>query len=476
MPRAQLASGHFERDVAGESERILVNMYLEDNPGDPLRPVRLVTTPGSVDRDTGNTITGNIRAMGQSDSFAGGLILILDGTTLRTWNLANGTFGTITGTVSGTDRAQIEFTQTECAVLSDGTLYVSSNGTSIAAASDPDFPTGITSIASLNHRILMTAADGKFWYTETLDVDNIVGTNFYTAEGAPDNLVAVVVLGTIAYMCGNTTIEPWYDDAASTTDPFSRSSTIIPHGVKCRDGIEVIKEAGMIVCVDNNNVVLQIMGVQAQAISTPAISRLLKDTDADDVIATSYVDEGHAFYCLNTPTRCEVYDFGKFAGWHQRITNAGSTWDFVDILQQSGRTLAAKRTGSTFVELSRDYATDEQADESTLGTDIPREWSVHIPIDGGRPVLGAIHLEGSKGRGNAAGDGNDPVIGLRISKDNGNTWSNRRTRKIGAQGAYDERTKWERNGRGKRPQTVLWFDTDEPVKFDITGCVYGQRS
>ena len=472
MPRAQLASGHFERDVAGESERILINMYAEENGGDPSRPVRLATTPGSIDRDTGNTITGNIRALGQSDAFADGKVLILDGTTLRTWVPSSGTYGTITGTVSGSDRADLAFTQTELAILSGGTLYVS-GGSTIAAAGDADFPTTITSIATMSQRGLMTSSDGKWYYTEVLDIDNIEGTNFYSAESAPDNLVAVRTMGEIAYLFGGETVELWYSDPSSTTDPFSRASNVVRRGCLCRDGIQILQNTLIFVAEDRT--ICQLIGPEPKIISEPWIVRALKGVDAADIIASVYEDENHAFYCLNTPNDCMVYDLAT-GEWHKRKTNASNTWDWVRIISEGDAHYAAKRTGSTFVELDRDYATDEQADANTLGTDIPREWSAHIPVDGGRPVLGAIHLEGSKGRGNATGDGNDPVVGLRISTDNGNTWSSRRTRKIGAQGAYDERTKWERNGRGKRPQTVLWFDTDEPVKFDITGAVYGQRS
>ena len=472
MPPAQLASGHFERDEAGESERILINMYAEENSGDAARPVRLATAPGSIDRDTGNVIQGNIRALAQSDAFADGKVLILDGTTLRTWIPSSGAFGTITGTVSGSDRADVAFTQTELAILSGGTIYVS-DGSSIAAAGDADFPTEITSIDTIGQRIVMTSSDGKWHWTEVLDIDNITGLSFYSAESQPDNLIAVRVMGELAYLFGGETIELWYNDAASATDPFSRASNVVARGCLCRDGIQELQSTLIFVAEDRT--VCQLVGPEPSIISKPWIVRALKGVDAADIIATKYEDENHAFYCLNTPNDCMVYDLAT-QEWHKRKTNASDTWDWVRIQSEGDAHYAAKRTGSTFVQIDRAYATDEQADASTLGNDIPREWSAHIPHDGGRPALGAIHVEGSKGRGNAAGDGSDPVIGLRISKDNGNTWSARRTRKIGAQGAYDERTKWERNGRGKRPQTVLRFDTDEPVKFDITGVVFGERS
>lgn len=500
MPRANLASGHFEREQAGESERILKNMYAEENAGDPARPIRLVTSPGTVDRDPSNTITGTIRGMAQSDAFAPGKIIIVDGGTVRLWDIAAGTLTALSGIVSGTDRVDIAFTQTEMAILSGGNLYTSA-GSSIAQVSDPDLPANITSLASLGQRILMTADNGQWYYTDVLDADSIQGSAFYTAESAPDDLVCVRVVGELAYLCGTRTIEPWYYDGVSTTDPFSRASNVIQRGVLTRDSVFELQN--MLHFVADDFTVMQLAGTEPLIISKPWVVRMLKAVNISDIICAVYEDENHAFYSVNTPNGCAVYDLAS-KEWHLRESNGQSTWDWVRIVSKDGKHYVSKRTGSTFCELSRDYATDEETtvasvdirvttggdtrirvsgdtrvtagSGSTLGTDIPRQFTAHIPHDGGRPAIGAIHLEGSKGRGNASGDGSDPVAGLRISNDNGNTFSARRTRNLGAQGAYDERTKWERNGRGKRPQTVLWFDVDEPVKFDITGVVYGEAS
>lgn len=472
MPRANLALGHFEREQAGESERILINKYAEPNGGDPSRPVRLVDTPGSMDVDTGNTITGTIRGLAQSDAFASGKVLILDGTTLRTWVPSTGTYGTITGTVTGTDRADMAFTQTELAVLSNGSIYVS-GGSTIAVAGDVDFPSNITSIATFNQRILMTTSDGKWYFTAVLDIDNITGLNFYTAEAQPDNLVAVRVMGSTVLLFGNKTVELWYGDASNANDPFSRQSNVIPEGCLCRDGIQVLDAS--VIWVAEDRTVRQWMGGPATVISKPWITRALAGIAAADIIASTYEADGHAFYCLNTPNDCFVYDL-LTSEWHLRKTDASDTWAWVRIISQDGLQYAAKRTGSTFVHLSRIYVTDEQVDASTFNVDITQEWTAHIPHEGGRPPLGPIILEGSKGIGNASGAGSDPQVQMRISTDNGNTWSAWRSRSMGVQGDYDARSKWNLNGRGKRPQTILHFRVVEPVKTDVTGVVYGAPS
>lgn len=315
MPRALLALEHWQREQAGEAEKLLVNMYGEPDRTNPKRQGRLVTSPGTRDMDTGNVITGNVRALAQSDAFANGKVLILDGTTLRTWVPSTGTFGTITGTVSGTDRADVAFTQTELALLSGGTLYISS-GSTIAAESDVDFPSGITSIAAMAQRILLTAGDGKFWYTDVLDAGSIGALNFYTAEASPDNLIAVRVYAEQALLFGSETVEMWYAEPSNADDPFSRSSSVVPVGCYCRDGIAITDKGPIWVAPDLT--VRALAGADAPVVSPPWVTRMLAGTAPSDIMASWYSAEGQTFYCLNTSDFCAVWSVG--GNWHLRET------------------------------------------------------------------------------------------------------------------------------------------------------------
>lgn len=316
MPRAFIAYEHWEREQAGEPEKLLVNMFGEAERTNPKRDRRLVTSPGTRDRDIGNVISGTIRALAQSDAFADGKILILNNTTLRTWSPSTGTFGTISGTVSGTDRADVTFTQTEMALLSGGDLYVS-NGTTVTVATDPDFPSVITSVASMAQRILLTAEDGKFWYTDVLDVGSIDALSFYTAEASPDNLVAVRVYAEMALLFGSETIEMWYAEPSNPDDPFSRSSSVIPVGCLCRDSIAITDRGPVWVAPDLT--VRTLSGADAPVISPPWVTRMLFGVTVSDIMGAWYSAEGSMFYCLNTPNFCAVLDM-MTAEWHLRET------------------------------------------------------------------------------------------------------------------------------------------------------------
>jgi hypothetical protein len=471
MPRANLAFEHWEREQAGEPEKILVNMYGEVDRSNPKRDKRLVTTPGTMDADTGNVVQGNIRALAQADAFADGKLLILDGTTLRT-RTAGGTWGTITGTVSGTDRADTAISETELGILSGGDIYVS-DGSTIAAVTDPDFPSTITSLAVMSQRLLFSSSDGQFWFSSVLDFDDITGLNFYTAEGAPDGLIAVRVWAELALMFGTKTLEMWYSEPSNANDPFSRASSVVPVGCKARDTIAICSKGP--IWVDPEDNVVALAGADAPTVSPPWVSRLIAAEDADDLIASTYKAEGQEFYVLNGANFCAVMNLNDGA-WHKRKTNGSDTWAWVRILTAGSKHYVSKRTGSAFMELSREYPTDEQAAAETMGTDIIREWTAHIPHEGGRPSLGTVLLESTKGVARAAGDGSAPVCQMRISTDNGNAWTSYRDRATGATGVYDQRTVWHRCGRGKRPQSIFQFKHSEPVKMAVTGVVWGETT
>ena len=97
MPFARVAAGHYESDGVGDGRKVCINLYSEPNENDPNRPMRHIVRPGSQDRDTGNVLTSVPRGIGQVDGHAGGKILVVDGVTVRTYDAASATWGTLTG-------------------------------------------------------------------------------------------------------------------------------------------------------------------------------------------------------------------------------------------------------------------------------------------------------------------------------------------------------------------------------------------
>lgn len=481
MAEAQIAAGHYEPDGYGDARKFLVNLYTEPNGGDPQRPVRLVNTPGSRLLDDGTTLLTGVRGLFQADGYAGGKLIIPDGTTLRTYVPSTDTWGTVTGTLNGTDRVRAVFAETQAGFLANGHFYVSASaGTSVALASDADWntllsdagETGFSSIATMGQRALLTYGS-RFGFSTTLQFNTTTTLSYYTAENAPDGIVAGVVLGDIYYVFGTQTIEPWVQ-TGDNDDPFRPIvGQVIDRGALCRDGI--VKLDNTLYFIGDDRAVYRLNGLTPQIINPkdPWITRYLQTVDSADIVCSTEEVEAHKFLKIWTPSKCLAYDVATDT-WHIRKTYGSDTWEWVFHIADRGKFYAANED-TTLVELSRSYRSDRQADASTFGTHIVREFTAHLPVKQGKPPIGQVRVEGTKGIGLSTGQGSNPMLQMAISRDKGNTFEAWRDRSLGLIGNYSARTSWETNGRAGPEQTVFWFRWSDPVGFLPSRVAIGER-
>ena len=482
MAEAQIAAGHYEPDGYGDARKFLVNLYTEPNGGDPARPVRLVDTPGSRLIDDGTVLSTGVRGLFQADGYASGKLVVPDGTTVRLYDVAGDAWTSLTGTLTGTDRVRVAFGETQAGFLSGGLFYVSASaGTDVAAASDADWATllsdhgetAFTSIATMGQRALLTYGS-RFAFSTTLQFNTTTTLSYYTAENAPDGIIAGVVLGDIFYVFGTQTIEPWIQ-TGDNDNPFSPIvGQVIKRGALARDTI--VELDNTLFFIGNDYVVYRLNGLTPQALNTPNdtwVTRHLLNTAASDIVCSRMESEGHSFYLINTPDKCIVYDVAT-STWQIRKTYGSDTWEWLYHVANDGKFYAANED-TTLVELSRSYKSDRMADASTFGTHIVREFTAHLPVKAGKPPVGQVRVEGTKGIGLSTGQGSNPLLEMSISRDQGNTFEAWRSRSLGLIGNYSARTSWEQNGRAGPEQTVLYFRWSDPVGFLPSRVAIGER-
>lgn len=481
MAEAQIAAGHFEPDGYGDARKFLVNLYTEPNGGDPGRPMRLVDTPGSRIIDNAGTLTTAVRGLFQADGYAGGKLVVPDGVTVRLYAPATDAWTALSGSISGTDRVRAAFGETQCGILAGGAFFVSASaGTSVAAASDADWATllsdhgetAFTSIATMGQRALLTYGS-RFAFSTTLQFNTTTTLSYYTAENAPDGIVAGMVLGDIYYVFGTQTIEPWVQ-TGDNDDPFRPIvGQVIDRGALARDAI--VKLDNTLFFVGEDRAVYRLNGLTPQIINAndPWITRYLQTVDSDDVVCASMETEAHKFLFIHTPDKCIVFNVAT-STWHIRKTYASDTWEWLFHVADGGKFYAANET-TTLVELSRSYKSDRMADASTFGTEIVREFTAHLPVKSGQPAIGQVRVEGTKGIGLVTGQGSNPLLQMAISRDKGNTFGPFRDRSMGAIGEYGAKTAWEQNGRAGPEQTVFQFRWSDPVGFLPSRVAIGER-
>lgn len=473
MPAASLASGHAERSFPGDAGKTLINLYVESNPSDPMRPVEYRKTPGSRDADTGNVLQSTPRGVDQADGHAGGKVLVLDGSTVRSYTPSGDVWAALTGTVAGTDRAQWAFGEVQGALLANGQLYVST-GSAVAAASDADWATllsdhgetAFTSVESMGQRVLLTYGN-RFAFSDALQFNTTTVLSYYTAESSPDALVCGARLGSIYYLMGTQTIEPWFE-TGNNDDPFSpQVGAVINVGCLCRDSVVRLDNALFFIASDYTVRRLVPGGAQIINAQDQWISNALRGVDPADILCKALHDGAHGFYIINAPDFCVAFDL-LTGTWHKRQTFNADGYEWAHVVEVGAQVFAGSRTGARFAELSHDYLSDYQASASAFGTHIARVFTAHLSNISARMPISTIRLDGPKGIGKATGAYTDPLVTMEISHDKGNTFGNPRQRALGKIGRYSERVIWRRNGRARPEQTVLRFRCTDPVEFGAT--------
>ena len=474
-----MASSHFEPDGYGDARKFLVNYYREPNGGDPTRQARLVNTPGSRTIDGGTVLTTAVRGLFQADGFAGGKIVVPDGTTVRLFDTATVAWTSLTGTIAGTDRVKAVFGETQAGFLANGALY-QSTGSAVATLTDGDWATllsdagetAFTSIAVMGQRLLASYGS-RFGFSTALQFNTTTTLSYYTAEYAPDGIVGLAVINNVLMVFGSKTIQPWVQ-TGNNDDPFSPIvGQELDRGAMARDTICLLDNG--LYFIGDDRVPYRLSGVSLQRLNEadPWVTRVLKATAATDVVCSVMEDDGHSFYIIRTPTKCMVYDVSN-GSWHLRQSYGQDSSDWLFHVALSGRYYAAPNA-RVFVELSRAYKSDRMADASTYGTAIVRYFSGHLPVNINRPALGQIRVEGTKGIGLNSGQGINPLVSMAISRDKGNTFGAYRDRTLGLIGDYGARTSWEQNGRAEPEQTVLLFRISDPVGFLPSRVAIGER-
>jgi hypothetical protein len=97
------------------------------------------------------------------------------------------------------------------------------------------------------------------------------------------------------------------------------------------------------------------------------------------------------------------------------------------------------------------------------GGPFTRQASAFIKVEEGTPRCLNIVLHGVVGQGNAVSPGNDPVVEMRWSDDQGRTFAPWRAAALGPQGKYRTRALWQRLGLLRAPGRLVQVRCSDPV-------------
>jgi hypothetical protein len=333
-------------------------------------------------------------------------------------------------------------------------------------------------------------------------------TSYSSKDGAPDNLVALIVDHREVYLMGEASSEVW-TDVGAVPFPFQRiPGTSTQHGVAARFSLARLGDSFAYVSRNNRGQaqIMQMKGYVPTRISNHAVENSIANQSVDDAIAWTYQLEGHECYVVSFPTLNLTWAYDIASGmWHK--------WLYTDTTGGYSRhrgnccavfqsmVLVGDYSNGSIYELDKNNYTDNGQYTRRLRraphlvSDLQRQYFDELQIQF-QPGVGsyglnttidtAIYLAspfviyanqtftikasevykvGVKASINSTTPATYPQAMLRWSNDGGSTWSREYWVTIGQQGKYKNRAIWRRLGMAR--DKVFEVSITDPVNAVI---------
>jgi hypothetical protein len=364
---------------------------------------------------------------------------------------------------------------TQVFIAANGPSYIYNNTTNVfQQITDPDFP-GAVSVGYLDGYFVFNEPNSqRLWITSLLDGLSVDPLDFVSAEGAPDDITALIVDHREVWVLGTNSVEVWYN--AGTADfplqriqgAFNEIGCISPYSLaKLDNGVFWLGSDAR-----GKGIVYRANGYTGTRVSTHAVEwQIQQYADITDAFGYTYQQDGHAFYVLIFPSANTtwVYDVATQA-WHERagFENGQFTRHRSNCQMAFNNEIVVGdfQTGNIYAFDLEDYSDNGQIQKWY------RTWRA-LPTGQNnfkRTAQHSLQLNCEAGVGLNTGQGSDPQVMLRWSDDGGHTWSNEHWTSLGPIGAYGRRTFWRRLGMTiKLRDRVYELSGTDPVKIAIMG-------
>jgi hypothetical protein len=432
----------------------------------------VITALGTGTGGTGTYTLGLAQTIASSQMYTSSpgavITAAISGTTLTVASVASGTLY-VGQTIQGAGIT----VQTIITALGTGSggagTYTVNNSQTIAS---------ITMYA-LNWTVL-PSSDGAFSGGETCDiVDNYFiynrpesqqwgasgvlspisgSTSFSSKDGAPDDLIALIVDHREVYLMGEVSSEVW-TDVGAVPFPFQRiPGTNTQHGIAAKFSVSRLGDSFAYVSRNNRGQaqIMQMKGYVPTRISNHAVENSLANQYVDNAIAWTYQLEGHECYVVSFPSLELTWAFDIASGmWHKWLyTENDGTYtrhrgNCCAVFQ--GLVLVGDYEDGSIYEIDKLNYTDNGQHTRRLRR------APHLVTDFQRQYFDELQIQFQPGVGltgittplNDEVVGADPQAMLRWSNDGGSTWSKEYWTSIGLVGKYKNRAIWRRLGMAR---------------------------
>jgi len=290
--------------------------------------------------------------------------------------------------------------------------------------------------------------------------------SFASKDGAPDDLVSLIVDHREVYLLGEVSSEVWID-AGTSPFPFQRiPGTSTQHGIAAKFSVARLGNSFAYLSrnIRGQAQIVQMNGYVPTRISTHAVENSLTNQVVSNAVAWTYQLEGHEVYVISFPSINLTWAYDVASGmWHK--------WLYTNNLGQYERARGNCCVQFQGLVMVGDYANGKIYKLDPLnytddGQHVRRlRRAPHLVADFQREYFDELQIQFQPGVGLSTGQGENPQAMLRWSDNGGSTWSNEHWTTIGLIGKYANRAIWRRLGTAR--DRVFEVSISDPVKAVI---------
>lgn len=366
----------------------------------------------------------------------------------------------IPGSVPGSSWVEFDSGQdadlnSEAYIATGDELYrVTTAGVTIEDFPDTSRP-GASSVCCHRGFVIATVAGTDQAYVKIPGDTTWAALSFVSAEYKPDPLEWVRSRGDQIVLGGKSTVEVWALSASATPPLAPYGGLNFDFGGRSRTA--AVNVGGVLIYVDTNCQVRKFEGSEAAIISNNGLSEQIRKCAPGDMRASGYLKDGHAYFLLTLGTAATwVYDLSTDS-W-ARASSAGLDYYRAQLFASVGDTiLAADGQNNSIYQLDSGVRAD-------AGVAFAVEFMAFAEVLEGIIPCANLQLACEVGHSPRAGAASDPLIAMRYSDDQGESWSDWRYRPLGKTGQSATLVRWNALGDIKSPYgRIFHFRVSDPV-------------
>lgn len=350
---------------------------------------------------------------------------------------------------------------------------------SFAQITDPGF-LGANLCAFIDGWLIFNRPGTQTFYTTgpTPYTVTFPGAFFALKDSSSDNLITLIENNRELWLVGERTSEVWYN-AGGVNFAFSRVPGVSPQ-IGCSAAHSIARLGNSLVWLAKSergeNVVIKTEQYSYREITNPAVSNAIASYPlVSDAVGFTYEEDGHLFYVLTFPTadKTWVYDFksSEIAGapqWHERASFDPATGTLhrdkaSGYANYQNIRMVGDFQGQKAYQMSRQVYTDGDTPLVAIRR-TPYVWSKE---DRRRMFIGSLQIDFAPGVGLSAGQGSNPHLMLRSSRNGGANFGTEFFVPVGKTGEYLNRAMKRRMGVSRNYVAEIRYT--EPTNRDIVG-------